>query len=553
MTGWNVSRVNNKRLEAPILKKVSRGEMRGCVEAEVLDRLPSAFFDNPILSVEEMGGETVKESTWRWAALFSLPDGKGIFLKRDRTKGWAEYIKYLFLPSRGRKEFLVSSRLIEEGLSLPKPLGWMEKTRRGVVKESYYVSEVVGKGVPLIETVAKSREPQTMIQLATTVRKFQDAGLLHQDLHGGNFLWEGNSLFLTDLHRAKIVSRLSQEQRLWNLAHLFHSLRPAWGEREQLQFLAHYDEGSLNDSQRRETLFQKIYPVMDRLQKRQWRSRTKRCLKESGDFTVHTEEQTRYFRRRDFPMEQLKRVLEKHQDLVRENSSSLIKISPEVAVSILGEGEKKICLKQFRYPHLWGRLKEHFRRSKGIKSWVAANGMRARGLASLKPLALLERKNWVGLKESVLFMEAVSEDQEMDRYVLKGFGNLDMKRRFVKTFARWLGSLHKMDLYHKDMKTCNILVSEGGETWNFHLLDFEDIVMDEKVDQKKLFRNFLQLNTSTPKVMTRSDRFRFFKEYLRLNPVVKNEKAFLKGLMLESRRRGLVYVSPRGVVEEALG
>jgi hypothetical protein len=254
-------------------------------------------------------------------------------------------------------------------------------------------------------------------------------------------------------------------------------LRSAWGEREQLQFLAFYDERSLGDPQRREILFRKIYPMMDRLQKRQWRSRTKRCLKESTEFTVQTEKGVRYFHRRDFPIEHLKRILEEHRDLVRKSSSSLIKNSPEVVVSILDNRGEKICLKQFRYPHLRDRLKEHFRSSKGIKSWVAANGMRARGLPSLKPLALLERKNWMGLKESVLFMEALAEDQEMDRYVLKGFGNFSKKRRFIQTFARWLGSIHQMDLYHKDMKTCNILVSERGETWNFHLLDFEDILM----------------------------------------------------------------------------
>jgi len=540
-------------MRSPIYKTVSKGEIRGWVEGEVLDRLPPAFFDDPISSVREMGGETIKESTWRWAALVSLPEGKRVFLKRDRTKGWVEYLKYLFLPSRGKKEFRISSQLARESLSLPKPLGWMERTRRGLVKESYYVSEAIGNGISFIEEAAKSREPRAINQLAMTVRKFQDAGLFHQDLHAGNFLWEGNSLFLTDLHRARSVKRLSRNQRLWNLAHLFHSLRSMWGEAEQLQFLAQYDERGFNDSQRSETLFQKIYPMMDRLQKRQWRSRTKRCLKESTDFTVHTEKRVRYFHRRDFPLEHLKKVLEEHRDLVRKSSSSLIKNSPEVAVSILDNRGEKICLKQFCYPHFRDRLKEHFRRSKGIKSWVAANGMRARGLPSLKPLALVERKSWMGLKESVLFMEALAEDQEMDRYVLKGFGNFNKKRRFIKTFARWLESLHKMDLYHKDMKTCNILVAERGETWNFHLLDFEDILTDEKVNRKKLFRNFLQLNTSTPKVMTRSDRFRFFKEYLRLNPVVRDEKIFLRGLMKESRRRGLVYVSTHGVVTEGMG
>jgi Mg2+ and Co2+ transporter CorA len=103
------------------------------------------------------------------------------------------------------------------------------------------------------------------------------------------------------------------------------------------------------------------------------------------------------------------------------------------------------------------------------------------------------------------------------------------------------------------MKTCNILVSERGETWDFHLLDFEDLLMGEKVNRKKLFRNFLQLNTSTPKVMTKVDRFRFFREYLRLNPIVKDQRIFLWRLISESRRRGLVYVSPQGVVTETLG
>jgi tRNA A-37 threonylcarbamoyl transferase component Bud32 len=536
-----------------ILKRVSKGEIKGWVRWEVLEGLPSTFFDDPFSSVQERKGEVVKESTWRRAAIFCLPDGRRVFFKRDKTKGWMEYVKYLFLPSRGRKEFFIASRLENRKLSIPKPLGWMERVRRGLVRESYYLSEAIGTGVSFIDDPAKSKTPHSMIELAMTVRKFQDAGLLHQDLHGGNFLWYGDSLFLTDLHRAKIVKPLSLNQRLWNLSHLFHSLRSMWGEGEQLQFLSQYFEGRFDDSQKREILHQKIHPVMDRLQKRQWRSRTKRCLKESTEFTVQKEKGIRYFHRRDFPLDRLKRMMEEHQDLVRERPFSLIKYSPEVNVSILNDEGERICLKQFCYPHFWGRMKERFRRSKGLKSWMAANGMRARGLPSLKPLALVERKNWLGLKESFLFMDALANDREMDRYILKGFEDLNKKRFFIKTFARWLDGLHKMSLYHRDMKTCNILVSERGKTWDFHLLDFEDLLMEEKVSRKKLFRNFLQLNTSTPKVMTKADRFRFFREYLRLNPIVKDQKGFLQGLMKESRRRGLVYVSSQGVVTETMG
>jgi hypothetical protein len=52
--------------------------------------------------------------------------------------------------------------------------------------------------------------------------------------------------------------------------------------------------------------------------------------------------------------------------------------------------------------------------------------------------------------------------------------------------------------------------------------------------------------------MTKVDRLRFFKEYLRLNPIVKDPKSFLRDLVKESRRRGLVYVSPEGVVTEKM-
>jgi tRNA A-37 threonylcarbamoyl transferase component Bud32 len=535
------------------LKRVSEGEIKGWVRGEVLSDLPTHFFEDPVSSVQEIGGEVLKESMWRWAALLPLSSGRRLFLKRDKTKGWMEGLKYLFSPSKGQKEFLIASQLEGRELPIPRPLGWMERVRKGWVRESYYLSEAIGTGVSFIEEVAKSKESRSINELAMTVRKFQEAGLFHRDLHGGNFLWEDDTLFLTDLHRAKLMKSLSLHRRLWNLSHLFHSLRSMWGDEEQFRFLDQYFEGRFDGSQKREILHQKIHPVMDRLQQRQWRSRTKRCLKESTEFTVQREKGIRYFHRRDFPLGRLKRVMTEHQNLVRERPSSLMKYSPEVIVSILNDEEERICLKQFCYPSFWGRMKEHFRRSKGFKSWKAANGMRARGLPSLKPLALAERKDWVGLRESFLLMEALVNDQEMDRYILRGFDDLKKKRLFIRTFAHWLDGLHRMRLYHKDMKTCNILVSERAETWNFHLLDFEDILMDEDVNRKKLFRNFLQLNTSTPRVMTKVDRYRFLREYLRLNPVVKDPKVFLRGLMNESRRRGLVYVSPQGVVTETIG
>jgi serine/threonine protein kinase len=287
---------------------------------------------------------------------------------------------------------------------------------------------------------------------------------------------------------------------------------------------------------------------MSRLQKRQWRSRSKRCLKESSEFSVRREGRVLYRHRRDFPLDRVKGVVQEYRHRLSAAPTLLVKNSPRVTVGPLRNVWGNLWIKQFRYPGRWDRLKESLRISKGLKGWIAGNGLRARGVPSIKPLALVEEKGWLATRESFFVMEALESGLEMDRYLSQGFETLSRKRSFSRTFARWLSRFHGMDLYHRDMKTCNILVLEKGDTWEFYLLDLEDVLLNHRSGERDLLRNLVQLNTSTPKGMSRTDRLRFFREYLRLHPILRNRKAFLRRLMEESRRRGLVYVSPRGVV-----
>lgn len=535
-----------------LYKKISKGKVRGLLIEELVEFLPPSFFEDPISFVRKSGGDVIKESKLRWAAIFILPDGKRIFLKRDKAKGWFESLKFLFLPSKARKEWFIVYRLQKRKIPIPRPLGWMERVRWGWLKESYYLSEAIGSGVSFIEDSIQKRESFWTIELAKTVRKVHETGLFHKDLHAGNFLWNGQSFYLIDLHRAKILKVLSLKQRLWNLSQLFHSLRSVWEEEEQIKFIEKYFGGEPVYFQKKEELLKKIHSLMDHLQKRQWQSRTKRCLKESTEFSIKKEKGVLYHHRKDFPLGHLKEVIEEHRHFVKERPLTLVKNSSEITISILKDGENNLCVKQFRYPHIWDRMKEQFRHSKGLKAWIAANGLRARGIPSLRPLALVEKRSWSGLKESYFLLETFENDQELDRYILKGFSHHREKRLFIKTFAQWLSNFHKMGLYHQDMKTCNILISKTEETWNFRLLDLEDVRLNERVDERRLLKNFLQLNTSAPRIMTRMDRLRFFREYIRLNPMIKNQKGFLRQLIEESRRRGLVYVSPHGVVMETM-
>lgn len=533
-------------MSSSLYKKVSVGKTRGWVREDLVHLLPPTFFEDPFSSIGKMGGKIIKESRIRWAAIITLSNQQRVFLKGDLTKDWIESIKYLLLPSKGRKEWFIAYQMHKRNVAIPKPLGWLERVHRGFVKESYYFSEAIGSGNSLIEGPGPF-----FPELAKTVKKVHLAGLFHRDLHAGNFLWDGQTLFLIDLHSAKIVGTLSLNQRLWNLSLLFHSLRSVWGEREQSLFMDAYFEEELLLLRKKEELLQRIHIQMGRLQKRQWRSRTKRCLKESTEFSIQRVKGFRFYHRRDFDLVKVKRMVEEHLRLLRESPSSLAKNAPEVSVSIIKDEGVRVCVKHFRNLNLWRTCKDHFRQPKGLKSWVGSHGLRVRGIPSLTPLALVEKRRWWGLRESFFLMETSETGQEMDRYILERLGDLQKKRLFTKAFAQWLSYLHQKGVFHQDMKTCNILISENGGGWKFHLLDQEDISLDEKVGSGELFKSFLQLNTSTPRTVTRTDRFRFLKEYLRGNPVLNHPDVFIQKLMKESRRRGIVYVSPQGVIEES--
>ena len=530
-------------------KKISESDWKGWLRADIADFLPPLFFRDPVLAVQKAGGRVVKESRLRWAAVFNLPEEQRVFIKRDKTKGWAEALKYLLVPSKGRKEWFIAYQLRKRALPVPRPLGWMERAHRGFVTESYYFSEAIGPGTSLMDTLESSGEIP-IEPLAKAVKGFHDAGLFHKDLHAGNFLWDGESFFLTDLHRAEIVRSLSLEQRLWSLSQIFHSLRFQERKSDLVRFLDVYFAADPLYPRVKETYIQKILSSMEDLRKRWWKSRTKRCLKKSTEFSVERMEEMTVYHRRDFPLDRIKEVVDRHEMIIRDRPSDLLKHAPESIVSLVNGEEGTICVKQFRHPRSAGRLKDLFRKSKGLKAWVAGNGLKVRDLPSLSVMACAEKKDAFGRKESYLLMEASEQGTEMDRFLLRGFEGFRRRRLFIKAFARWISGLHQRDLYHRDMKTCNIVVSEEEGGWKFRLLDLEDVRLDRKVGEKDLFDNLLQINTSVPRGITLTDRLRFYREYNRLRPVVRDEKDFLFKLVQKSRERGIVYVSPRGVVEE---
>jgi hypothetical protein len=178
------------------------------------------------------------------------------------------------------------------------------------------------------------------------------------------------------------------------------------------------------------------------------------------------------------------------------------------------------------------------------------NGLAVRGVVGTIPQALLER--WIrGLcKEAFLIMETPRGYVELDRYMVKAFeAHKDDTRRgaFVDAFAGFMANLYLRNIIHKDLKTCNIMVHNRQDAWNFGLVDMDDVHLDKKISLRRFLKGLIQLHTSTPLFMDMNDRIRFLIRYLRL--IGRDDIRYITQRVIKgSRGKQLVYVAPGGDV-----
>jgi hypothetical protein len=118
---------------------------------------------------------------------------------------------------------------------------------------------------------------------------------------------------------------------------------------------------------------------------------------------------------------------------------------------------------------------------------------------------------------------------------------------FLQALAGFMADLFNLRISHGDLKTCNIMVHERRDTWDFGLVDMDDIRLDKDVRPERFLKELIQLHTSTPLFIGMDDRIKFLSRYLRLI-----ERDDIKDIMLKviksSKGRQLVYVTPGGDV-----
>jgi tRNA A-37 threonylcarbamoyl transferase component Bud32 len=526
----------------------------------------------------------IKETKVR--SVISIPgsdisDG-GIYIKYFKRKGYSDYVKYLFSPTRTRTEWKVAGELLSKGINTALPLAIAEKRTWSLLDSSMLVTKTVPRSEPLMEycqttfngilSGEKLAEKKKLLNdLAGFVRNIHEKGFFHNDLHAGNILIKFNNdyfspvkdytLYLMDLHHVKILKQLSKRKRLHNLAQLFNSLSSILTKSDKSGFVKSYGINALDNIKDEQELSDQIESKSSRIRNIHYRSRLKRCMKESSTFSKKRFTGMKMFFRKGYDTNIFPELIGKHHNALANNDKDVIlKRDSKTALTRFPfeNGEiRSVVVKQYKTTCGLCLIKNIFRNSAGRKSWIAGNGLSVYEFNSARPLALIEKKVLGIVTDSYLIMEDATHSLEMDRYILKNFhdqplpGESKKKRTLINDFAKTIAKMHNRNVFHSDLKTCNIMVKEKeNKSFDFIFLDFDKVAFNEEISIRKRIKNLTQINLSTPGCITITDRFRFLREYLNLCNMADEKKTMLREIINISKTEKILYVSFKGDVTE---
>ncbi len=176
------------------------------------------------------GGEVLHEGRNSVHA-FGTPEGRFV-VKRYKRPNLIQAVAYTyFKKSKAERAYVYAGMMIEAGFFSPRPVAYIEIRRRGLLCDSYFISEE-STWQPVIDLLdCDEPDLQAADDVALLVFELHESGILHGDLNLSNILCKKNKdgrydLALIDLNRSKFLKREpSKKERFNNMKRLTHNHR----------------------------------------------------------------------------------------------------------------------------------------------------------------------------------------------------------------------------------------------------------------------------------------------------------------------------------------
>jgi hypothetical protein len=388
-------------------------------------------------------------SVWR-----TTLDGRAVYVKRYRVRGWRERLKYRFVPPRAEAEWRAARGLAAAGIEAAQPLAVGVARRGPWLTDAFFVA-AEAPGVPHTELLAALRDHAGGVEslLRATVElhdRLCAAGFFHPDLHGGNMLARLDGgvprIALVDLHSIRLRRRVGRGSRARMRAKLAHSLWRVLQDTEFERVLGLLAPGDAAQLRRQ----------VGRLERVRLRSRSRRCVLPSTRFAREQVGSWKVWRRREVPSDALLALA-----APPEGGGCRIARLP------VGEGVRDVSVQ--RRP-----------RRGCLPVWKGCHALSVRGIPTWQAYACMHRRRLGLLRDALLVLEHVSGTIRLDRDdpILR---DAVLQRAVLDTAQR----LHRAGL---GARARDLFAVREGSSWRVLHRAFAGAIPDRPLDAQRARR-----------------------------------------------------------------
>ena len=473
----------------------------------------------------------------------TAPDGPGLYIKRFKFKNLRRKLKHLVRPTQAAHEWRTGPCLQRHGIPTCRVLA-MAARRVGLLhQEAFLITEEIPEAIPLPDYLASADwkmsgvelKHQLIEELATLVVRLLDSGHWHKDLHVGNVLIAphrgvGERLFVLDLHSIR-RGRASRRRVLRMLAMLADSTKRLGISRaDRIRFLRAVLSGLMGMKEVAPDVLRRwawwAQSAWERHDRRHMRSRTRRCVLESKEFTHDEATGYRLLRRRDFPLDAALAVVEAHGKAIGGLAGKGVvrKRGARTEISFCRcPVAGSVCVKAFLRRRSSERIKDLLRpRSRARAAWIAHRGFRVRGVPAARGLALLEAASSLSGRSDYLIMEALDVEGNLHEIAhgrLPGSTHpsgpplsTEERRKLALAVADLFTLLAGRNVEHSDTKPSNILVAKAEGQMRLWVVDLDRARFDVEWGRGQWIKHLAQCDAGLPSQVTLLERMRCLRE-----------------------------------------
>jgi tRNA A-37 threonylcarbamoyl transferase component Bud32 len=321
----------------------------------------------------------------------------------------------------------------------------------------YLIIEYLTPGKSL-EALLESHDPELDTYLGSALQliaRCHDQGLWQNDIHLGNFMAVGDTMYQLDTAEFKSETPgtvLSDPLRLANLS-LFFAQFSVYRDSRIQRLMQSYNSALSPDKEIIDTVDMQGLTMQAR-HRRLDRYKTK-LFRETTAFHTERNANLRMLCKRSIMSEELSRFVENPDAFLE--CGTILKAGNTTTVGEVSIAGTHYVLKRYNIKNAVHGIRKMLRASRAARSWRAGLLLEMLGISTAKPLLMLEKRIW-GLirRESYILYERV-DGETVPEVLCNPDLSVEVRDRIFASFKQCFEVMRRSKLSHGDLKASNFI------------------------------------------------------------------------------------------------